>query len=59
MGYVGAYLAADILKNGYKVTAGDTKTFGNRGSRTIKANGVIDAGTFLVCDKNNIDDYNW
>jgi rhamnose transport system substrate-binding protein len=59
MGYVGAYLAVDILKNGYKLTAGDTKTFGNRGSRPIKPDGVIDAGTFLVFDKNNIDDYNW
>jgi rhamnose transport system substrate-binding protein len=59
MGYIGAYLATDILKNGYKVTAGDTKVFGNRGSRPIKANGVIDAGTFLVFDSSNIDNYNW
>lgn len=59
MGYVGAYLATDILKNGYKVKAGDTKSFGNRGQRPIKDGGVIDAGTFLVFDKNNIDDYNW
>jgi rhamnose transport system substrate-binding protein len=59
MGYVGAYLAADILQNGYKIKAGDTKTFGNRGQRKIKAASVIDAGTFLVFDKNNIDEYNW
>jgi rhamnose transport system substrate-binding protein len=59
MGYIGAYLAADILKNGYKIKAGDTKTFGNRGQRQIKTGGVIDAGTFIVFDKNNIDNYNW
>jgi rhamnose transport system substrate-binding protein len=59
MGYVGAYLASEILKGGYKITPGDTKTFGNRGSRPIKTGNVIDAGTFLVFDKNNIDDYNW
>jgi rhamnose transport system substrate-binding protein len=59
MGYIGAYLANDILKNGYKINVGDTRTFGNRGSRPIKANNVIDAGTFVVFDKNNIDDYNW
>lgn len=59
MGYVGAYLAADILTNGYKINPGDTKTFGNRGSRVIKEGSIIDAGTFLVFDKDNIDDYNW
>jgi rhamnose transport system substrate-binding protein len=59
MGYAGAYLANDILKNGYKVAAGDVKTFGNLGQRPIKPGNIIDAGTFLIFDKNNIDDYNW
>jgi rhamnose transport system substrate-binding protein len=59
MGYVGACLAYDILKNGYKIKAGDIRTFGSLGSRPIKANGVIDAGSFLIFNKNNIDDYDW
>lgn len=59
MGYVGAY-AIKALKEGTITGAeGDKFSAGDRGEYTVEANGVVQAGTPIVFNMDNIDDFDF